>query len=110
MISVFFLKYGIHAYSNLGLTSALYNFIIICCDLHLIVLLIRPSVVFAFLIPILHCSENVMLLSTVIPKSLFWLILSVHYHISCIGVYDFPYLIELLIKRTGPRTESFSTP
>src|ERR1043165_850823 len=47
--------------------NALYNFIIICCDLHLIVLLIRPSVVFAFLIAILHCSENFMLLSIIIP-------------------------------------------
>src|SRR3989442_5757162 len=56
-------------YSSLGLTSVLYNFVIIFLDLHLIVLLISPSVEFAFLIAVLHCSVNFILLSTMMPKS-----------------------------------------
>src|SRR2546425_11700683 len=56
-------------YSKLGLTSVLYSFVIIFFDLHLIVLLISPSVEFAFLIAILHCSVNFILLSTMMPKS-----------------------------------------
>src|SRR2546425_12155550 len=56
-------------YSNLGLTGVLYSFVIIFFDLHLIVLLISPSVEFAFLIAVLHCSVNFILLSTMMPKS-----------------------------------------
>src|SRR5437899_1134553 len=56
-------------YSSLGLTSVLYNFVIIFLDLHLIVLLISPTVEFAFLIAVLHCLVNFILLTTMMPKS-----------------------------------------
>src|SRR3989441_4897153 len=85
-------------YSNLGLTSILYSFVIIFFDLHLIVLLISPSVEFAFLIAILHCSVNFILLSTMMPKSRSFIesLKSLAYCINYTYVSDCHFLNESL--------------
>src|SRR5277367_4981599 len=55
--------------TNFGLTNSLYSLTIIFLDLHVILLLIMPRVLFACFIASLHCSENLQLLSTIIPRS-----------------------------------------
>src|SRR5688572_29543690 len=57
-------------YSNCGLTSDLYNLIIVSLSRVTIVLLIMPKVEFAFFDASAHCLAGFALLCTITPKSL----------------------------------------